>query len=66
MLTLQIDIHHIRPDQIIRSQHIKRRRHAGTFEIAPHIHFFFDLLNLFLIHKHFEVTGIFKINLRRQ
>ena len=65
-LPFQIDIHHIRPDQIIGPQHIKGIGHAGAFEIAARIHAVFDLFDLILVGKDFEVPRIGEIHLCRK
>ncbi len=66
ILTLEVVVDEIGPDQIRGAQHVEGRRHLRSVEIARFLHSRFDLGDLLLIDKHLEVAGIGEIDLCRE
>ena len=63
-LALEIVADHIRPNEIVRAQHVEGGRHVASFEIAAHAHFLFEFGDVALVDKHHEVAGVGEIHLR--
>ena len=60
----QIVVHHERPDQIVRTQHVESVRHLGAFEVAALVHALFEGGDLLLVDEHFKLARLLEIHQR--
>ena len=63
LFALHVDVHDVRPDQVVGAQQIKRRGHFVPFEIAGPGHVPLDGGNLLLVHEDLQVAGVTEIHL---
>ena len=63
-LAEQIVVHEVRPDQVIRSQHLERAGHLPAVQEALLPHHVFEKRDLALVDHQHDLTGFGKIGLR--
>ena len=63
LFALEIIVDVVRPDQVVRPEHVEGLRHGRAFEIAVFDHLFLDLPQLFGVDEDLEIARVGEVDL---
>ena len=63
LAALQVIVHDIGPDQVVRPQHVEGGGHRRAIEIAGRGHFLLERLDAVLVDEDLQVAGLGEIDL---